>query len=279
MPTTIFEAFRKLLSETPILLSRLNHQLCCDDRERFPYNVSVLKWVNKMCSLIRLCTGRALVMAMLLMPFFNARAALVLSGTRVVFPASENQVSLKVDNPTDNDYLMQSWVEDESGKPQQGILVEPPVAQIKAHHKVELRFNLVDPALKDNKSEKLFWLNVKEIPKVDANASGSELLLAMQTKIKVFYRPAGVEAESGDAWKKLIWQCAGNSIEVNNPTPYFITIDSAMTDGHTKLNVDMIAPFSKKRMQLQGTAKCNSVTWSAISDFGDVTEMASSHFR
>lgn len=232
-----------------------------------------------MSSLKRFRKGSALIIAMLLMPFFNARAALVLSGTRVIFPASEYQVSLKVDNPTDNDYLMQSWVEDDSGKPQQGILVEPPVAQIKAHHKVELRFNLVDPTLKDNKSEKLFWLNVKEIPKVDSTTSGSELLLAMQTKIKLFYRPTGVEAASGDAWKKLTWLRTGNSIEVSNPTPYFITVDSATTENHTKLNVDMIAPFSKKRMPLQASEKGNSVTWNAITDFGDVTEMASSPVR
>lgn len=221
----------------------------------------------------------ALIIAMLLVPFLNARAALVLSGTRVIFPASENQASLKVDNPTDNDYLMQSWVEDETGKPQQDILVEPPVAQIKSHHKVELRFSLVDPTLKENKSEKLFWLNVKEIPKVDTDSSSSELLLAMQTKIKVFYRPAGIDAESGDAWKKLTWQRAGEGITVSNPTPYYITIDRAMIDGHTKIDVDMIAPYSNKHVQLRGATKFNSVTWNAISDFGDVTKMASSQVR
>jgi len=232
-----------------------------------------------MSSLKHLHRGGALVIALLLVPLFNARAALVLSGTRVIFPASEYQASLKVDNPTDNDYLMQSWVEDDTGKPQQGILVEPPVAQIKSHHKVELRFSLVDPTLKDNKSEKLFWLNVKEIPKVDASSSSSELLLAMQTKIKVFYRPALIEAESGDACKKLTWQRTGNGITVSNPTPYYITIDRAMTDGHTKIDVDMIAPYSNKHVQLRGATKFNSVTWNAISDFGDVTEMASSQVR
>lgn len=92
----------------------------------------------------RLRNGALLVIAVLL-PLFNARAALVLSGTRVIFPASENQVSIKVDNPTDNDYLMRGgWVEDDAGKPQQDILVEPPVAQIKANHKVELRLALLN---------------------------------------------------------------------------------------------------------------------------------------
>ncbi|UDG01062.1 molecular chaperone [Enterobacter cloacae] len=226
----------------------------------------------------RLRNGTLLVIAVLL-PFFNARAALVLSGTRVIFPASENQVSIKVDNPTENDYLMQSWVEDDAGKPQQDILVEPPVAQIKANHKVELRFSLVEPALKNNKSEQLFWLNVKEIPRVDASSSSSELLLAMQTKIKVFYRPAGIDPESGDAWKKLTWRRAGKNIEVNNPTPYFITIDRAMIDGHTKIDVDMVSPFSTKAVQLQGTAKVNSISWNAISDYGDVTETTSAPVR
>jgi fimbrial chaperone protein len=107
------------------------------------------------CFLGNVYANGALLVIAVLLPLFNARAALVLSGTRVIFPASENQVSIKVDNPTDNDYLMQSWVEDDAGKPQQDILVEPPVAQIKANHKVELRFSLVEPALKNNKSEEL----------------------------------------------------------------------------------------------------------------------------
>jgi fimbrial chaperone protein len=232
-----------------------------------------------MYTLKHLYRGLVLAIGMLLVPLFDARAALVLSGTRVIFPANASQVSLKVDNPTDNDYLMQSWVEDDTGKPQQDVLVEPPVAQIKAHHKVELRFSLVDPTLKEKKSEKLFWLNVKEIPRVDSNSSSSELMLAMQTKIKVFYRPAGIDVESGDAWKNLVWQHTGDGIMVSNPTPYYITIDRAIIDGHTKIDVDIIAPFSNKNVQLRGTTKFNSVTWNAISDFGDVTEMASSEVR
>jgi fimbrial chaperone protein len=232
-----------------------------------------------MSSLIRLSKGGALLLVMLLVPFLNARAALILSETRVIFPASEAQVSLKVDNPTDSDYLMQSWVEDETGKPQEAILVSPPVAQIKAHHKVELIFSLVDPNLKENKTEKLYWLNVKEIPKVDPNAPGSELMLAMQTKIKLFYRPAGINPEAGDAWKKLEWQRAANGLAINNPTPYFITLDQAQTDSHTKLEVDMIAPFSKKVVPVKSGSNIHSITWNTISDFGDSTEMVSSSIR
>jgi len=41
----------------------------------------------------------------------------------------------------------------------------------------------------------------------------------------------------------------------------------------------MIAPYSNKHVQLRGATKFNSVTWNAISDFGDVTEMASSQVR
>ncbi|MBT9431458.1 molecular chaperone [Candidatus Sodalis endolongispinus] len=152
-----------------------------------------------MSILFRRLGGVILPVMLLAAPLYSARAALILDGTRLIFPASEQSASIVVENPTDDDFLMQSWLENSSGQAQEKLLVEPQVAQIKAHHKVTLRVNIVDPQIRQGNSEKLFWLKVKEIPKVYANEASSDLLLAMQTRIKVFFRPQGISAERGDA--------------------------------------------------------------------------------
>ncbi|AHF75586.1 Fimbrial chaperone protein [Sodalis praecaptivus] len=234
-----------------------------------------------MSILFRRLGGVILPVMLLASPLFSAKAALILDGTRLIFPAGEQSASIVVENPTDDDYLMQSWLENSAGQPQENLMVEPPVAQIKAHHKVTLRVNVVDPQVRQGSSEKLFWLNVKEIPKVDTNAASSDLLLAMQTRIKLFFRPQGVAADRGDAWKKLEWFYQSGKLTVKNPTPYFITVNKALADGQQALTIDMVAPYTSEALprKNQNVARVGKVIYDTLTDFGDISEKVSSAVR
>ncbi|WP_376775533.1 fimbrial biogenesis chaperone [Candidatus Sodalis endolongispinus] len=48
---------------------------------------------------------------------------------------------------------------------------------------------------------------------------------------------------------------------VNNPTPYYITINKAMADGKRSLNIDMVAPFSSAAITQKILAPPRYVTW------------------
>lgn len=72
--------------------------------------------------------------------------------------------------------------------------------------------------------ESLFYLNVREIPpKPD---KPNVLQLAMQSRIKLFYRPTAIVPETpGAVWQnQLIFHKQGQRWTVDNPTPYFVTL-------------------------------------------------------
>lgn len=72
--------------------------------------------------------------------------------------------------------------------------------------------------------ESLFYLNVREIPpKPD---KPNVLQLAMQSRIKLFYRPSAIVPETpGAVWQnQLVFHKQGARWTVNNPTPYFVTL-------------------------------------------------------
>ncbi|WP_025246638.1 molecular chaperone [Candidatus Sodalis pierantonius] len=91
----------------------------------------------------------------------------------------------------------------------------------------------------------------------------------MQTRIKPFFRPQGVAADRGDAWKKLEWFYQSGKLTVKNPTPYFITVNKALADGQQALTIDMVAPFTsealpRKNQNVTRAAKSFMTPWQIL---------------
>ncbi|MBJ8799269.1 molecular chaperone [Citrobacter freundii] len=95
--------------------------------------------------------------------------------------------------------------------------------------------------------ESVYWINVKAIPAVDSGAAKSQniLQIAIKTRVKLYYRPAGLEGSANDAYKQLTLQRAGNGINIKNPTPYYITLGSLKVNGR-ELHGMMVPPFNNK---------------------------------
>ncbi len=94
--------------------------------------------------------------------------------------------------------------------------------------------------------ESLFWFNLLDIPPEPKNGKTDNYLqLAIRSRIKLFYRPAGVAAEKIAAEKALSWALAptGNGLRVSNASACYITIDSITLNGQ-KHAAGMVAPFS-----------------------------------
>ncbi len=94
--------------------------------------------------------------------------------------------------------------------------------------------------------ESLFWFNLLDIPPEPKNGKTDNYLqLAIRSRIKLFYRPAGVAAEKIAAEKALSWALAptGNGLRVSNASARYITIDSITLNGK-KHAAGMVAPFS-----------------------------------
>ncbi|EEC7127102.1 molecular chaperone [Salmonella enterica subsp. diarizonae] len=96
--------------------------------------------------------------------------------------------------------------------------------------------------------ESLFYFDLREIPpQPDLQGKNSAVMqLAMQSRIKLFYRPAALQTENiqEQAIKLKVTQ-NGNWLTINNPTPYHITIAWMGQEGQTLngFKGDMVAPF------------------------------------
>lgn len=233
--------------------------------------ILLLKGCTLWRKIFAISTGSIILLLNTLVGCEEAQASLILDQNRVVLSANEGAAIVKVDNPTDRDYLIQNWITAEDNSTQEALFVQPPLVKIKAHHKVALHIEAIDPAIAGETQEKLYRLNVKEIPKVE-NKGGSQLLLVMLTKIKILYRPTAVNAEMDQAYQKLTWHKAGNALRVDNPTPYYVTFDKVWEENNKThpLDADTIAPHST--LTIKGYRGAANIYYSIINDYGDASD-------
>ncbi|KFG98580.1 fimbrial protein [Burkholderia paludis] len=156
-----------------------------------------------------------------------ARAAVVPDRTRVIYDGDAQSQSVTVANKSDTyPYVVQSWIEDESGKKiTSPFMVLPPLQRIEPGERNVLRIvKLPGDALPVDR-ESVFYLNIREIPpKTDAvNA----IQIALHSKLKLFYRPKGLQpAADEDPTLPMTVKLdpATRKLVLDNPTPYHVTV-------------------------------------------------------
>ncbi|MBB6187349.1 fimbria/pilus periplasmic chaperone [Rhodanobacter sp. MP7CTX1] len=239
-------------------------------------------------------TFRALLHASLaitgLVAGLNANASVVISGTRVVYNGADHETTVKLTNKGEMPALTQVWIdkgeaEDAPTNIQVPFTVTPPVARIDPDKAQTLRVLYTGEPLPKDK-ESVFWLNVLEIPPKAGEsdeASRNYLQFAIRSRIKLFFRPAGLEGSAMDAPSKLSWRLVQDGttqiIEIRDPTPFYVSfasVDVGAGGKHATFDEGgMVAPGETVRFKLKGTsapAAEAKVHYRAINDFGGITE-------
>ncbi|WEN15216.1 fimbria/pilus periplasmic chaperone [Rhodanobacter sp. AS-Z3] len=218
----------------------------------------------------------------------SSHASVVIAGTRVVFPAANGEVTVRLNNQGNAPALVEAWID--SGNPDSTpdtshvpFLVTPPLARMNPGNGQSLRIVYTGQSLPSDR-ESLFWLNVLEIPPKPVTKPGEEqntLQFAVRSRLKLFFRPAGLASDAAHAAEQITWSVvadgAGYALEARNPTPYHITISQL------SLNVDkvayalgsgMVAPRSSLRMPIKNLghapAAGTPIAFTTIDDFGAV---------
>lgn len=201
-------------------------------------------------------------------------AGVVVGGTRVVYDGSKKEASISVSNPEKTTpYLIQSWIENDPAINTQKapFIMTPPLFRLDGGQENVLRIIRTGGQLPDNK-ESVFWINIKSVPaseKTDIN----ELQISVKTRIKLFYRPAGLAGDTSEAYKALEFTRQGNKLIVKNPTPYHVSFYSLSVGGKEVKDAGMVAPKSSLEWVLPEGAT-GSVNWQAISDYGGISDIA-----
>lgn len=213
-----------------------------------------------------------------------AHANVLIGGTRVVFPAKDGEVTVRLTNDNDHPVLVESWIDrgDAHSTPESvdvPFLITPPLFRMEAKKEQSLRIVYTHEQLPADR-ESLFWLNVLEVPPkpTGAQTEGQNLLqLALRSRLKLFYRPSGLQGDPLKAPAQLTWKADadGKALVAHNPTPFHITISElTVTVGGKTVAADlgMVAPLSDLRLALHDgapkPAAGSVVKFTTINDFG-----------
>jgi len=226
---------------------------------------------------------RYVVMMAALLGCSQAMSSVVITGTRVIFPADKKEVTVKINNNGTKPVLVQSWIDsgDPASTPSNSsapFVISPPVSRVDADKGQSLRLMFTGTALASDK-ESVFWLNVLEIP-VKATSDQNILQMAFRSRIKVFYRPANLPGTPSAAIEALQWKVVAQpngtyGLQAYNPTAFYVSqSDLVLVNGGQRIlsEAGMIAPGETHIFALPGLksmpAPGAKVEYSAINDYG-----------
>ncbi|HFV4137717.1 TPA: fimbria/pilus periplasmic chaperone [Escherichia coli] len=195
-----------------------------------------------------------------------------LGSTRLVYPSDSQQITLSVQNGGANtSYLIQSWIDDnQSSKKSQDFVVTPPLFMLPTRKKASLRIMFIGKSQLPTDRETLFWMNVKAIPPTDEkNTQKNTLQLALQNRIKLFYRPTNLPVQAGKARDMLRFKYEGKQLRVINPSPYYLTVTGIRVQG-AKLPNAFVPPKSDVTVSSPVTL-AGEITYQTINDYGATT--------
>ena len=199
-----------------------------------------------------------------------ARADVVLSATRVIYPEREREVTVALMNDEKTQpRLVQAWIDDgHVDTPPDQLRVPfqmtPPLFRLDAGKSQILRIvythdDQMGKQLPTDK-ESLFWLNILSVPPAPAGANSQNLLkFAIRTRVKVFFRPDGLKGDVEQAPEKVQWKLVSHDgvqlLEAHNPTAYHISLAVvALVVGGREIKSEtppMLAPGATERYVLK----------------------------
>ena len=205
-------------------------------------------------------------------------AAFTLNGTRFIYNEGEKNISFDVTNNADKTYGGQVWINNTTQGDGVYMIPQPPFFKIGAKQKQIIRVINTDSSSLPKNQESLFWLNVQEVPPKPENTSGGVLALAMNTQVKLIYRPASIKKDRKNAEKKILVENKLNSTWIKNPTPYYMAITQIKSDGKdvnlsdkVSYEISQLKPFSEVDL---GKKISGKISIDAINDWGGVQTYA-----
>ncbi len=208
----------------------------------------------------------------------SALSAIAIDRTRIIFNGDQKSVSITITNKNNQlPYLAQGWIENIQGvKVNSPFAVLPPVQRVEPEKSSQVRVEaLPEISQLPQDRESVYYFNLREIP--PKSDKPNVLQLALQSKIKLFYRPKNImlsETEMlNSPWQEktqLIKQ--GDQYIIKNPTPFYITIIGAAERMNSPVNQNfkavMVAPFSEENLGVSSSTVGTSPVLTYINDYG-----------
>jgi fimbrial chaperone protein len=209
-------------------------------------------------------------------------AGIVVGATRVICDEAAREASVSIKDADTAPFVVQAWIDTGTARGKAPFFITPPLSRLDPGKQNVLRVMRTNQELPADR-ESMYGLNVKEIPETPADKN--VLQIAVRTRIKLFYRPAGLLGRPSEAQARLEWHVdaapngKGGTLTVHNPTPYYVTFatlhaGSAPADA---VDIEYVAPFGDAQHPIAQPVGHTplKITFSTINDFGAITEPVS----
>ncbi|CNG41056.1 fimbrial biogenesis chaperone [Yersinia frederiksenii] len=219
---------------------------------------------------------------LILLTGYSVQASVVISGTRVIYPENQKEVTVKVTNMGSGPVVLQSWIDngDVNARPETlkvPFVLTPPINRVEPNKSQTLRISYTGTTLPKDR-ESVFWLNVLEIPaKADANSKQNYLQMAYRSRIKLFFRPQGLIGNPNDAAKSLVWTKVSGGLKATNSTPFHIslvTVGVNIGGKPSRIEGQMISPNDSMKFALPDNSSVSTVDIEFINDYGAVNKLS-----
>lgn len=206
---------------------------------------------------------------------------LSLNRTRVIFSSTAKSVPVTLNNTGSRVYLVKGSITQGDGRTDSpSFMVTPPLFRLEPHsqHTVLILRQGQGALSLPTDRESVFYLQLLAIPATQSGRQASDadvsaqINIGLQQVIKVFYRPAGLVPQPTAAEKQLTFHQTPAGLQVNNPTPYYLTLASVTLDQHAvnvKSTGAMLAPYSQQTYP--NTVPGKQVQWTVINDYGGIS--------
>ncbi len=197
----------------------------------------------------------------------QAMAGLIAGATRMIYLPESRERTLMLANTNDYPVVVQTWIDDgdvdsSPDQTQAPFMVLPAVFKMQPGGAQGLRIiNKGESLPKDRES--VYWLNLYEIPpktRRDSDAH-AQVAMAMNTQMKIFYRPDGLTPTLPEAMKKVSFSLKKQNnqyvVTVHNPTPYHVSFGQIQLHDKNRSylvaqEMDMmVVPFADRQYQFE----------------------------
>ncbi|WP_342889718.1 molecular chaperone [Serratia marcescens] len=214
-----------------------------------------------------LTMGCALLLAL---ASIGAQAGIIASATRVIFHEGETEKTLMLLNTNGYPIVAQTWVDngDVNAAPELSrapFVTLPSVFALPPSALKGLRILFAGANLPADR-ESVFWLNLYEIPPNPPTTPplASRVTLAMNTQMKIFYRPRALQGKAENATEAVSFTLQkspdGYLLRCQNRSAFYlsfarIAVHADRRDYPVRQENDMMtAPFSTRDYHLDGVA-------------------------
>ncbi|QKH36232.1 fimbria/pilus periplasmic chaperone [Achromobacter pestifer] len=219
----------------------------------------------------------------------GAQAGLTVIGTRFVYPANARSLTLHTGNSGEVPILVQTWLDQEHAQTRTDpselpapFMLTPPVYRLDAGERKALRLRYTGEPLPPDR-ESVFWINFLEIPSLPP-ARRNQLQLTFRLRMKVLFRPAGLQGSPREAPAQVTWKyrrasdaAAPWQLEAHNPTPFHVSLarlEVPAASGTQRMDGLTLAPYATTRYALPAAppprAGAATLRYEAAGDAGDL---------